>query len=151
VALKGAKTSPELASITGSFRAYRYTVELKPVRERTNLLDKITASKLLASYVDGQVLTVSDENGSSDGSDEKSTILALVNINLRTHEVKSKLGTYLSGVVKNIDSAVLKEPDLENRSVNLRGNLGESLACFLGEHEVSPVHFLLWRHYCRFR
>ena len=111
------------------------------------LLFKIAASELLASYMHSQILTVSNENRCSHWSYKHSTVFTFVHIDLHTILVKSKLMTYLGRMVKDVNSAVFKEAELENRPIDLRCNLGEGLACLIGEHEVSTIDFLFRRHY----
>lgn len=76
--LKGPNLRFEEASITGSFAAYRYIVQLNSIKLRLNILFQISASKLLTGNMYSTVWAVTNENRATTWPNHQSRIFALV-------------------------------------------------------------------------
>ena len=83
--LKGANLRFDEASITGSFAAYRYMVQLNTNKLLQNILFQISASKLLTGNVDNTVRAVTNENRATARPNHQSRIFALVHHDLSLH------------------------------------------------------------------
>lgn len=83
--MNGAKVKFLLASITGSFKAYKYTVELnRSISLYHHLLNQISASILVSYHVESAVLTVTKENRSLARTDHYGAVCAFVDLHLRS-------------------------------------------------------------------